>query len=404
VKKALQLALGIITSVGGFFDIGNLVTTMQAGAVFRFRLLWSLLLGTIIVIFLIEMSGRFAAVTKKALPEAIREHFGFKLWLVPFVVMVLLHLATLAAEIGGMSFALQLLTGITYRVWAIPVGILVWLFLWRTTFSAVEYSVALLGMITLAFVVGAVAHHPPRGELVAGLLPSLPTDDGAKYWFFALSIIGALIAPYLFYFYSSGAIEDEWDTSYLWVNRGVSLIGMTFGAVISAGSLIVAAMVFQPRGIAVESLNQAAPMLTEAFPFWGYALFAICLGIACLGAALEVSLSLAYMTAQTFGWKWGESVSPWAGARFATVYTVGILLASLVMVTGLDPVKVTIYTMAMNAAVLPVVALPFLVLMNDKRLLGAHANGIISNSVAAGVVLLAFVLAAVSLPLLITGA
>ena len=36
-----------------------------------------LVLGTILVIFLVEMSGRFAAVSRQALPDAIREHFGF---------------------------------------------------------------------------------------------------------------------------------------------------------------------------------------------------------------------------------------------------------------------------------------------------------------------------------------
>ena len=403
MKKALQFALGIITSVGGFFDIGNLVTAAQAGAAFGFQLLWALLLGTLIVILLCEMAGRFAAVTQKPLPAAIRERFGIRIWIVPFLIMVVLHLATLTAEIGGIGIALQLLTGVRFQLWALPVGILLWLFLWRTTFEAVEYSVALLGMVTLAFVVAALAHHPPRHELLASLVPSLPHERPAKYWLLAVSIIGALIAPYLFYFYSSGAIEDKWDRTYLWVNRGVSAIGMSFGAIISAGALIVAAMVFLPKGIAVDSLPQAAPMLTEAFPFWGFGLFAVCLGIACMGAALEVSLSLAYMTAQTFGWVWGESVRPHDGARFATVYTVGILVASLLNVTGLDPMKVTLITMALNATVLPVVAIPFLVLMTDRRMLGEHVNSPLGSLAVAGVILLAFVLAAVSIPLLIVG-
>src|SRR5437868_12262836 len=104
MKKALQLALGVLTGIGGFFDIGNLVTGAQAGAEFRFQLLWALLLGTLMVIVLIEMSGRFSAVTKKAIPEAVREHLGIRVWAVPFGILVLLHVLTLAAEIGGVSF------------------------------------------------------------------------------------------------------------------------------------------------------------------------------------------------------------------------------------------------------------------------------------------------------------
>jgi NRAMP (natural resistance-associated macrophage protein)-like metal ion transporter len=198
MKKALQLALGLLTAIGGFFDIGNLVTAAQAGAKFRFQLLWALLLGTIIVIFLVEMSGRFAAVCKKTIPEAVREHFGVRFWLIPFLVLVLLHFLTLAAEIGGIAFGLQLLTGVSFQLWALPVGVLVWVFLWRATFNAIEYSTASLGMITLCFVVAAVMYHPPRTELLAGLLPSLPARDAPKYWLYAVSIMGALIAPYMF--------------------------------------------------------------------------------------------------------------------------------------------------------------------------------------------------------------
>jgi Mn2+/Fe2+ NRAMP family transporter len=403
MKKALQLALGILTAIGGFFDIGNLVTATQAGASYRFQLLWALAAGTVVVIFLVEMSGRFAAVTRKSIPEGVREHLGVRIWIVPFLVLILLHILTIAAEIGGIALALQLVTGISFFVWALPVGVLIWLFLWRATFNAIEYSTASLGLVTLCFVVAAVTLHPPRGELLAGLLPSLPRQDPAKYWFLAVSIIGALIAPYLFYFYSSGAIEDEWDRTYLGVNRVVAVVGMTFGAVISAGLLIVAGVILHARGIDVSSIEQAAIALPAVFPFWGYTLFAVSLGIACLGAALEVSLSLAYTTSQTFGWKWGENLEPAKDARFALVYTAGILVACLIVSLGIDPVKITVYTMALNAAALPVVALPFMLLMNDGAIMGEHRNGIISNIATALIAILALVLFAVSFPLLVLG-
>jgi Mn2+/Fe2+ NRAMP family transporter len=403
VKKAMQLALGILTGVGGFFDVGNLATSGQAGASFRFQLIWALLLATVLVILLVEMSGRFAAVTKKALPDAIREHFGFGAWVVPFVVLTLVHLLVLASEIGGICFALHLVSGLPTPVWALPVGAAVWLFLWRAKFNTIENSTSLLGLLTLCFVVAAVLHHPPTGELLAGALPSLPAHDAAKYWFIAVSIVGAVLAPYLFYFYSSGAVEDEWDATYVPVNRGIAVIGMGFGSLIALGALVVSAMVLAPRGIAVDDYHQAALMLTDAFPFWGFALFAAAMAIACLGAALEVSLSMAYTTAQTFGWNWGEDLDPKSDARFSLVYTAAIALGSLVILLGVDPLKLTLLTMAINAAVLPFVVIPFLLLMNDRRLLREHCNGVLSNLVTAFIVVLACVLAVVSIPLAVLG-
>lgn len=403
MKKAMTLALGILTSVGGFFDVGNIATCTQAGAVFRFQLLWSLVLATIVVIFLVEMSGRFSAVSKKALPDAVREHFGFKFWALPFVVLTVVHLMVLAAEIGGVAFALHLVSGLPLPLLALPVAVLIWMFLWRSTFSTIENSTSALGLITLVFVVASFVHRPALSDVVAGVLPSMPSHDPERYWFIAVSIIGAVIAPFLFYFYSSGAVEDKWDASYVPVNRVVAVTGMGFGSVISIGAVIVAAVVLAPRGIHVDDYHQAALMLSQAFPHWGYTLFAVSMGIACLGAALEVALSMAYATAQTFGWNWGEDLIPSEDSRFCLVYTFGILIASLFILAGLDPLKLTLMTMAINAAVLPVVVIPMLLLMNDRPLLGEHVNGIFSNIVTLGIVVLTLVVAVASIPLAFVG-
>jgi Mn2+/Fe2+ NRAMP family transporter len=403
MKKALTFALGILTSVGGFFDVGNIATCAQAGAQYRFQLLWSMILATIVVIFLVEMSGRFAAVSNKALPDTIREHFGFTFWSVPFIVLTIVHVLVLAAEIGGIAFAAHLVSGLPLQLLAIPVAVLVWLFLWRSTFSTIENSTSLLGLIALCFVVAVFVHRPAMHEILAGSLPTMPTHDASKYWFIGVSIIGAVIAPYLFYFYSSGAVEDKWDKSYVGVNRAVAVLGMGFGSVISLGAIIVAGMVLHPRGIAVDDYHQAALMLTDAFPYWGYVLFAASMGIACLGAAIEVALSMSYAFAQTFGWNWGEDLSPTEDARFCLVYTVSIFVSALFIVVGLDPLKLTLLTMALSAAVLPIVAIPMLLLMNDRKLLGKYANGPFSNIVTAGIVILTLVLAVVSIPLAVAG-
>jgi Mn2+/Fe2+ NRAMP family transporter len=73
------------------------------------------------------------------------------------------------------------------------------------------------------------------------------------------------------------------------------------------------------------------------------------------------------------------------------------------MAVGIDPLKLTIYTMALNAMILPIVAIPFLLLMNERRLLRDHVNGFFSNGVVAVIVLISLVLFVVSIPLLLMG-
>src|SRR3954451_19292782 len=138
MKKLLEVSLGVVTSIGGFLEAGSLATSVQAGAAYRYQLLWALALGTICLTFLVEMAGRFAAISKHTISDAIRERFGFNFFLVPFCATLLVNLLVLAAEIGGVSLALQFATGIGFQFWALPVAFAIWLFLWKGTFAMIE--------------------------------------------------------------------------------------------------------------------------------------------------------------------------------------------------------------------------------------------------------------------------
>jgi Mn2+ and Fe2+ transporters of the NRAMP family len=325
MKKALEIALGIVTSVGGFLEIGSIATAAQAGAAFGFQLTWAVVLGGLCVMFLVEMSGRIAAVSKHTIADALRERFGFNFFLAPLIAVCLVSFLVLASELGGVCVALEILTGIGYQWWAPVAAIVTWLLLWKTTFGFIENGISLLGLVTVSFVVGAWQLHPDWLQVGRAALPSLPKWDGAHYWFLAVSILGASISPYLFYFYSSGAVEDKWDEGYLSINRIVASLGMGFGTLISVGVLIMAAVLLPPHGIQVDHYDQLPLLLTEKYGHTGFLLFGASLAIACLGAALELSLSLAYMVAQGFGWNWGENEKPRDEARFSLTYTVAIL-------------------------------------------------------------------------------
>jgi Mn2+/Fe2+ NRAMP family transporter len=167
--------------------------------------------------------------------------------------------------------------------------------------------------------------------------------------------------------------------------------------------LVVTALAFRPKGIQVDTFPQAALMMTTALPRWGFYLFAFSMIFACFGAALEVSLAIAYFFSQGFGWSWSEDLEPSKNSRFAFIYTVIILLAAIPLVFGIDPIKVTMMSMALTSFTLPLAIVPFLLLMNDPIYLGKYRNGWISNSVVSIVVLISFVLALISIPLEIMG-
>jgi Mn2+/Fe2+ NRAMP family transporter len=110
-KKALEITLGIVTSVGGFLEIGSVTTAVQAGAAFGYHLLWAILLGTVCLIFLVEMSGRLSAVSKHTIVEATRERFGFPLFSIVLVGVVFVFFMVVVAGLGGIGLSLQIITG-----------------------------------------------------------------------------------------------------------------------------------------------------------------------------------------------------------------------------------------------------------------------------------------------------
>ena len=403
MKKILQLSLGIVTSVGGFLEVGSIASSVQAGAGFSYQLIWPIVLGTIVLIFLVEMSGRLAAVSNRTVSGAMRDRFGFDYFVVPLVTLSLVIFIVLAAEIGGASFALQLVTGIGYRWWAVPVALLAWFLLWKGPFSIVERWVPLVGLVTVVFLVGALKLGPDWGAVARGFIPSRPSHDGTHYWFLVVNILGATIAPYLMFFYSAGAVEGNWDQSYLAINRFIATMGMSFGAILSVAVLIASAKVFNPAGLKVEGYDQIALMLTGVLGSWGFYLFAASLFIGCLGAILEIALAVAYMASQGMGWRWGQNKEPRQVPRFALVYTVLLAMAPWLIVLGFSPLAVTNMSMALTAATLPVAIIPFIVLMNDPVYAGEHTNGWVGNVVVVFTIVMACVLAVVTIPLQLIG-
>lgn len=399
----VDLILGIVTSIGGFVEVGSISTSAQAGAEFGFQLLWAVAAAGVMLAILVEMSGRLAAVSKRPLAAAVRDRFGIDFQVVPLAAEFVVDVLLLAAEIGGAAIAVKLLTGIGYLWWVVPVGAAAWLVLRIFGFGLIEYGIGLLGLVTLCFVVSAFKLEPSATELGRAMLPSLPTHDHIRYAFIAVSIVGATVSPYLLSFYASGTVEEDMQEKDLWVNTTTSYVGTAFGSVVSMGILVSSAMVLAPQGLRVESFDDAVPMLAPVFGHWALTLFAASLGIGCFGAAVEIALNAGYTFAQVTGLSWGANKKRRNAPAFTRAFTIVLLLSVAVALLGFDPLRMTMICVALTVIVMPLLVLPFLVLMNDKRYVGEHVNGPFRNGFLAALTVLGALLALVVVPLEILG-
>lgn len=407
MKKIFGVALGILTAIGGFVDIGDLVTNAVVGSRFGLSLGWAVVVGVIGICVFAQMAGRVAAVSGRATFELIRERLGPRVAVLNLSASFMINLMTLTAEIGGVALALQLVSSVDYLLWVPFAALAVWLVIWRVKFSIMENVAGLVGLLLIGFAVGLFLLSPDWGELGRQAVQGVSTDTEkvSTYWFFAVALFGAAMTPYEVFFFSSGAVEEGWTEKDLAQSRANVLVGFPLGGLLSLAIAGCAAVVLLPQLISVTALSQV--MLPVAMAGGKLLLAVIILGIvaATAGAALETTLSAGYTIAQFLGWPWGKFRPPAQAARFHLLMIICLVVGVGTLLTGVDPIQVTEISVIFSAVALPLTYLPILIVANDPEYMGEHVNGQALNGIALIylVIILAAAIAAIPL-LIITGA
>jgi manganese transport protein len=403
MKKVLPIFLGVLSAIGGFVDMGDLVANASVGARFGMNLAWVVVVGIVGICLFADMSGRVAAVTGRAVFDLIRERLGPRVAAVNLGASFFINVLTLVAEICGVAIALSLLTSVNYLLLVPAVAFLVWLVIWRLRFEWMEQIFGLLGLALIVFVVAVVKIGPDWGELAdAALHPTVPQQETVwSYAYYAIALFGAAMTPYEVFFFSSGAVEEHWTDRDLAVERINVFVGFPLGGILSLGIMTAAYLTLGPAGIDVEVLGQVPLPVALAVGKVGLAIAIIGIFAATFGAALETSLSAGYTISQYFGWQWGTFVSPRDAGRFHLVVLVSIVVGGLVGISGIDPVKITEYSIVLSAAALPLTYLPILIVANDPDYMGDKVNRWFRNLLGSVFLVLLVLISVATIPLMI---
>ncbi len=403
MKKLVGLTLGILTAMGGFVDIGDIVANSATGARFGMSLAWAVVLGVVGIVVFAEMSGRVAAISKRATFDLVRERLGARTAFMNLGASFFITLLTLVAEVAGVALALQLASDVNYLLWIPLAGFLVWLVIWRVKFESMERIFGLMGLAMIVVAVAVWQLHPSwSGLWQQASHPSVPSGEGhPTYFYYAIALFGAAMTPYEVFFFSSGAVEEKWNRTDLVLNRANVFVGFPFGGALSLALMATAAIVFEPRSIGVDHLSQVALPTTLALGKVGLALVIVGFFATTFGAALETALSTGYTVSQYFGWQLGKLVAPRDASRFHLVVLGSVLTAVLVGVTAIDTIKVTEYSIVLSAAALPLTYFPIFVVANDPDYMGDKVNSRFVNAIASFYMVLLTVVAIATVPLMI---
>lgn len=403
MKRIFHITLGILTAIGGFVDIGDIVANAEAGARFGLAHVWVVAVGVGGIVLYAEMAGRVATVSKRAVFDVVRERLGARVALVNLGASFFINLLTLTAEIAGIALVIELASSVNYLLWIPFAALAVWIVIWRVRFTSMEKVFGLLGLLLLVWVVALWKLGPDWGAMWADVThPHVPFGEGhPSYLYYAIALFGAAMTPYEVFFFSSGAVEEGWTKKDLIENRLNVYIGFPLGGVLSVALMALCALLLEPEGITVGTLGQA--LLPTVAILGKVGLVVVLLGVfaAVFGAAIETAMSAGYSVSQYLGWQWGKLVAPREAPRFHAVMIVAIAVAALVGLTTVDPIKVTEFSIVLSAAALPLTYFPILVVANDPDYMGEKVNSKTSNALGTVYLVLLFVVAVVTIPLMI---
>ncbi len=265
-----------------------------------------------------------------------------------------------------------------------------------------RYSVILkvLTLSLLAYVVTGLLVKADWGAVLrATLVPQI--QGSSAFLALVVGVLGTTISPYLFFWQASEEVEEQDQQKGAArkpqgqkLRRAVrslrldTISGMIASEVTAWFIIFTVGSTLHPHGITnITSAAQAASALTplvKSSPFAGeLARILFALGIVGTGllAVPVLAGSAAYAVAEAFGWHEGLAKKLTQARGFYGVIALATAVGFAINLLGINPIAALVYTAIING----VVAVPLLVLIllvaNNRRIMGEHANGKLSNTV-----------------------
>jgi Mn2+/Fe2+ NRAMP family transporter len=302
------------------------------------------------------------------------------------LLLIVANVINIAADLGGMGQAAELVTGVPAVVWT-PVltigitGALVWLSYHRIAKIFKWITLVLLAYVATAF----FAHVEWRAALSATLLPRLAWSRDALA--VLVGLFGTTISPYLFFWQASQEVEEEREkvsaapdgasavAELLRQARADVLVGMFASNLIMYFIILTTAATLHATGHThIASAREAAEALRPLAGDAAYWLFTIGLiGTGMLGVPVLAGSS-AYAIAEAAAWKGSLDARPSGAARFYLVLAAAMLGGLLIELMRLDAVRMMFWSAVINGALAPPLILLVILLSSDRRVMGDRVS------------------------------
>ncbi|MBS1965121.1 MAG: Nramp family divalent metal transporter [Chloroflexi bacterium SZAS-1] len=376
----LALGPGLLAASAGN-DAGGIATYASAGASYGYGMLWAMVIVTLFVGVVQEMSARLGAVTGKGFSDLVRENFSLRVTALILLTLFIANFGIIVSEFVGIAAAAELF-GVS-RYIAVPVAAaLVWLLITRGSYDRVEKIFLALTLGFFAYIGAAVLARPDWGDVFWQTVRPTPKLE-VGYLQLLIALIGTTISPYMQLYVQSSVVEKGVTPEEYRYTRFDVLAGTVFAGIVASFIIIATAATLFPRGITIDTAADAAVALEPVAGPYARVLFGLGLLGASLLAAGVLPLATTYVMSEALGFERGVSRS-WSEAPifmglFTGLVVIGALLA---LIPGLPLIQVLVGVYVLNGLLLPIELFAILSLVNNHELMGAHTNRLGYNLLA----------------------
>jgi NRAMP (natural resistance-associated macrophage protein)-like metal ion transporter len=369
-------------------DSGGILTYSQAGALYGYSLLWTMIPITIALIVVQEMCARMGVVTGKGLSDLIREEFGLRLTFILMVLLVVVNYTNVVTEFIGIAGSLQLFH--LSKFISVPLcAALVWYMVVRGSYKSTEKIFLVASIVYIAYIFAGVLSQPSwHTALLATIqMPGRSAWRDKAYIYTAIGVVGTTIAPWMQFYLQSSIVEKGIRVKDYGASRLDVIVGSLFTDIVAWFIIVACAATLWTHGMRDLVLpSDAAEAMRPLAGDYAFVLFAFGLFNASLFAASILPLSTAYTVCEGMGFESGVDKSFKQAPFFYWLYTlliVGGAATVLFLPDGLL-VKSAVLSQVLNGVLLPVVIILMLMLINRKDLMGEHRNSRLWNLIAWG--------------------
>ena len=383
-------------------DPAGVVTYIQVGATTGLGLLWLMLLATPMLYYLEEMSTRLGVVTKRGIGRVLCDRYGRRLAAAVIGPVVLSNVITIGADLTGTAAALDLLTGIAWEWWIVPLAALLASSLIFASYRTISRFLLLLTPLFVLYIITGFIVHPHWDRVLrATFIPAVQFTP--TYFTAALGLLGATLTPYMFFWQTTQEVEAHRKVEDL-ANENVDVAaGMLYANLVFYFIILVAGIVLFGRGINVQTVRDAALSLRPLAGSGAQLLFGLGIIVSGILSVPVMSACTAYGLAELFGWREGLDKKIWQARGFYLLLTGTLAVGGAIALLHISPVTLMYWSQIINGFLLPPLFFVLLHLANDRRVLRGYTNGRVSNIVGWGSVLLTLALAILTLQQLIAG-